>query len=57
MPYLTTDDGVKLYYEETGSGRPTKIVQPDSNRICRPAKSQPFIGMLQSLSSSLSVVA
>jgi pimeloyl-ACP methyl ester carboxylesterase len=21
MPYLTTDDGVKLYYEETGSGR------------------------------------
>ncbi len=22
MPHLTTDDGVKLYYEETGSGTP-----------------------------------
>jgi pimeloyl-ACP methyl ester carboxylesterase len=22
MPYATTDDGVRLYFEETGSGRP-----------------------------------
>ena len=26
MPYLTTDDGVKLYYEETGSGVPVVFV-------------------------------
>ena len=26
MPYLTTDDGVKLYYEETGSGRPILFI-------------------------------
>jgi len=26
MPYLTTDDGVGLYYEETGSGRPIVFV-------------------------------
>ena len=26
MPYATTDDGVKLYYEETGSGTPVVFV-------------------------------
>jgi pimeloyl-ACP methyl ester carboxylesterase len=26
MPHLTTDDGVKLYYEEVGSGRPIVFV-------------------------------
>ncbi len=26
MPYATTDDGVRLYYEETGSGRPLIFV-------------------------------
>src|SRR3984893_2021753 len=26
MPHLTTDDGVKLYYEETGSGIPIVFV-------------------------------
>jgi len=26
MPYLTTNDGVKLYYEETGSGRPILFI-------------------------------
>jgi pimeloyl-ACP methyl ester carboxylesterase len=26
MPYATTDDGVRLYYEETGSGRPVIFV-------------------------------
>jgi pimeloyl-ACP methyl ester carboxylesterase len=26
MPHATTDDGVKLYYEETGSGRPVVFV-------------------------------
>jgi pimeloyl-ACP methyl ester carboxylesterase len=26
MPYALTDDGVKLYYEETGSGRPVILV-------------------------------
>src|SRR3954462_6534695 len=26
MPTLTTDDGVKLYYEETGSGAPIVFV-------------------------------
>src|SRR6267378_4574695 len=26
MPHLSTDDGVKLYYEETGSGAPVVFV-------------------------------
>ena len=26
VPHLTTDDGVKLYYEETGSGRPILFI-------------------------------
>src|ERR1700739_2769175 len=26
MPYVTTDDGVRLYYEETGSGTPLIFV-------------------------------
>jgi pimeloyl-ACP methyl ester carboxylesterase len=26
MPYAITDDGVKLYFEETGSGTPTIFV-------------------------------
>ena len=26
MPLLTTDDGVKLHYEEVGSGRPIVFV-------------------------------
>src|SRR6267142_7043313 len=26
MPYATTDDGVRLYFEETGSGRPLILV-------------------------------
>ena len=26
MPYATTDDGVRLYYEETGSGTPVVFV-------------------------------
>lgn len=26
MPYLTTDDGVELYYEDTGSGRPILFI-------------------------------
>ena len=26
MPHATTDDGVRLYYEETGSGRPVIFV-------------------------------
>ena len=26
MPYATTDDGVRLYFEETGSGRPVIFV-------------------------------
>ena len=26
MPFLTTNDGVKLYYEETGSGRPILFI-------------------------------
>src|ERR1700730_3328898 len=26
MPYATTDDGVHLYFEETGSGRPLILV-------------------------------
>jgi pimeloyl-ACP methyl ester carboxylesterase len=26
MPYALTDDGIKLYYEETGSGRPVILV-------------------------------
>ena len=26
MPHLTTDDGVRLYYEETGSGSPVVFV-------------------------------
>ena len=26
MPYLTTDDGVRLYYEEAGSGQPVVLV-------------------------------
>ena len=26
MPYLTADDGVRLYYEETGSGNPIVFV-------------------------------
>jgi pimeloyl-ACP methyl ester carboxylesterase len=26
MPYATTDDGVRLYYEETGTGRPLILV-------------------------------
>ena len=26
MPYATTNDGVKLYYEETGSGAPIVFV-------------------------------
>ena len=26
MPHLTTDDGVKLYYEETGNGIPVVFI-------------------------------
>ena len=26
MPHITTDDGVRLYYEETGSGTPIAFV-------------------------------
>ena len=26
MPHATTDDGVRLYYEETGAGRPVIFV-------------------------------
>ena len=26
MPYATTDDGVRLYFEETGSGNPVILV-------------------------------
>jgi len=26
MPHLTTDDGVKLYYEETGKGIPIVFI-------------------------------
>ena len=26
MPHVTTDDGVRLYYEETGSGAPIVFV-------------------------------
>jgi len=26
MPHLTTDDGVKLYYEEVGAGAPIVFV-------------------------------
>jgi pimeloyl-ACP methyl ester carboxylesterase len=26
MPYATTEDGVRLYYEETGKGRPLILV-------------------------------
>ena len=26
MPHATTDDGVRLYFEETGSGRPLILV-------------------------------
>ena len=26
MPYLSTDDGVRLYYEEAGSGTPIVFV-------------------------------
>ena len=26
MPHLTTDDGIRLYYEETGSGTPIVLV-------------------------------
>jgi len=26
MPYVTTDDGVRLYFEETGSGHPLILV-------------------------------
>ena len=26
MPHATTDDGVRLYFEETGSGRPVIFV-------------------------------
>ena len=31
MPHLTTDDGIKLYYEETGKGIPIVF----HSRICR----------------------
>ena len=27
MPHLTTDDGVKLYYEEVGDGTPIVFVR------------------------------
>ena len=26
MPYATTDDGVRLYFEETGTGEPVVFV-------------------------------
>ncbi len=26
MPYLTTNDGVKLYYEDSGAGRPILFI-------------------------------
>ena len=29
MPHVTTDDGVKLYYEETGSGEPVLFILED----------------------------
>src|SRR6201984_3312755 len=34
MPHLTTDDGVRLYYEETGDGTPIVLVHEfaDDNR-------------------------
>jgi pimeloyl-ACP methyl ester carboxylesterase len=35
MPSLATDDGVKLYYEETGAGKPIVFVHelPDPERL------------------------
>jgi pimeloyl-ACP methyl ester carboxylesterase len=45
MPYATTDDGVRLYYEETGSGTPLLFIhefagdhrswEPQVRRFCR----------------------
>ncbi len=45
MPYATTDDGVRLYYEETGSGSPLLFIhefardhrswEPQVRRFCR----------------------
>ena len=32
MPHLTTDDGVKLFYEETGSGIPIVLVLWNTRR-------------------------
>ena len=38
MPHITTDDGVRLYYEETGSGAPIVFVHEfaDDVRGCEP---------------------
>ena len=38
MPFALTDDGVKLYYEETGSGRPVILVHEFAGdlRSCEP---------------------
>jgi pimeloyl-ACP methyl ester carboxylesterase len=33
MPHLTTDDGVRLYYEETGSGTPVVLVHEFADDI------------------------
>ena len=50
MPHATTDAGVRLYYEETGSGRPVIFVHEyagDSRRwdhIARHASASPATG-------------
>jgi pimeloyl-ACP methyl ester carboxylesterase len=38
MAHLTTDDGVRLYYEETGSGTPVVFVHEFAGdlRSCEP---------------------
>jgi hypothetical protein len=33
MPYTKTDDGIRLYFEETGSGRPAR--RPRTGRFAR----------------------
>src|ERR1700749_4672048 len=39
MPHVTTDDGIKLYYEETGSGTPIVFVHEFAGD-CRSYESQ-----------------
>ena len=40
MPHLTTDDGIRLYYEEAGSGAPLVFAHEFAKRSAPQSKAQ-----------------